>query len=48
MNQFEIENEIKSVILSDKKLLQPNEVICYEVKYRKGASTTSIYYKNDP
>ena len=47
MNQFEIENEIKNVILSDKKLLHPNEAICYEAKYKKGASTTSIYYNND-
>lgn len=47
MTRFEIENEIKNVILSDKKLLHPNEVICYEAKYKKGASTTSIYYKND-
>ncbi len=47
MTRFEIENEIKNVILSDKKLLHPNEAICYEAKYNKGASTTSIYYKND-
>ena len=47
MNRFEIENEIKNVILSDKKLLHPNQVICYEAKYKKGSSTTSIYYKND-
>ena len=45
MNRYGIENEIKNVILSDKKLLHPNEAICYEAKYRNGASTTSIYYK---
>jgi len=47
MNRSGIENEIKNVILSDKKILHPNEAIYYEAKYRNGASTTSIYYKND-